>query len=225
MRKKTKDYKKCPRCKEKLDLFAPICPICGLRFSKVNLATNKAAKVAIKEKRKHHVIYVDKRPSDVSKVKFIISLIFGWMGMHNIYLGKYFKGWFAFSLFWSYMTIFITCATLVDNGYMAMHTFSVINYVLLSTIALAFAIMLILWFDDILSVIFGRFKYPVSIPKEVQVEAILKDDDNQKQDKNNVEDENNDTSNAEVIINNNISNAEKEETSILTEDNTSNENK
>lgn len=175
MKKKTKDYKKCPRCKEKLDLFAPICPICGLKFSKLDLATNKAAKVAIKEKRKHHVIYVNKRPSDVKKGKFIISLIFGWLGMHNIYLGKYFKGWFAFSLFWSYMIIFMTCAMLVDGGQMQIATFSIINYVLLSTIALAFAVMLILWFDDILSAMMGRFKFPVSIPKEVQVETIIND--------------------------------------------------
>lgn len=177
MKKKTKDYKKCPRCKEKLDLFAPICPNCNLKFNKLDLATNKAAKIAIKEKRKHHVIYVNKRPSDVKKGKFIISLIFGWLGMHNIYLGKYVKGWLAFSLFWSYITIFMTCAIMVDNKIITMQAFNIVNYFILSTMAFAFAGLLILWFDDILSVIMGKFKFPVSIPKEVQIDNLLHDDD------------------------------------------------
>lgn len=197
MKKKTKDYKKCPRCKEKLDISAPLCPFCQLKFNKLELATNKAAKVAFKQKRKHHVIYVNKRPSDVPKFKFVLSLIFGWLGIHNIYLGKYVKGWLSFASFFTFLISYITLGVMMDKGAITTEVFNGINYYLLSNIAILFAVMLIFWLDDIVLAIIGKFKFPVSIPKETQIEAIINDSTPQNNDKSNNKDN---TSNNEVIV-------------------------
>ncbi len=91
--KKPKKYKKCPRCGNKCLIAQESCEECGLIFSRLQFASNKAAKRKILHFDRDFVIYTNQYPKDVSWWKLILyTFLFGLVGGHYYYVGKYVKG-------------------------------------------------------------------------------------------------------------------------------------
>lgn len=148
--------KKCPRCEEKHLEQAVACSYCGLVFSRMELATNAAAKKIIKLGKKDKVVYVKKVPKDLKKWKLVLLTIFtGLFGGHYFYVGRYAKA-VTFSILGCF---FLTGAILSINSLSkggAVYFFGIIT-----------GFLSIGWLMDIIDVIFNRFKIPVYIDTEV----------------------------------------------------------
>lgn len=171
-----KEFKRCPRCNFKTPNNMARCGNCGLNFEKFNNATNAEAKSAFRMGEKERVLHTTKVPSDINKWKFLLVCIFGgWFGLHFFKLGKKWRGLFQIlgllgAFIYSYFIIKFNLRT----GYAG-------NLVLVCGII--WVASFIIWLSNILSIIFNRFKYPVSLPYSNKVETI----ENVKLSKNNID--------------------------------------
>lgn len=147
-----KIYKHCPRCGEKNYINAKVCDNCKLVFSRLQYASNKMAKQAIKRGAKEEVIKTKDLPSDVNKWKlFLLSAVGGLVGAHNFYIGRYFKA--IFSLFFFSLTfILLLC---FDSGWVA----QIYNSILFIPAGLVF----IFWLYDTLLIGLSKYKVPVAL--------------------------------------------------------------
>lgn len=152
-----KDFKRCPRCNFKTPNNMGRCGNCGLNFIKFEDATNAEAKSAFRMGEKERVLHTKQIPSDVSKWKILSMCIFGgWFGLHYFNLGKLWRGLFQI-LGVVLALIYIYCAGKLNirTGYLG-------NLILVC--GFIWVASFIIWITDIVSIIFNRFKYPVSLP-------------------------------------------------------------
>ncbi len=90
---KPKTHKKCPRCGNKCLINQTRCEECDLLFSRLEFASNKAAKKKLKKFDSDFVIYTTQYPKDVNWYKLMAMTFFtGIFGGHYYYTGKYIKG-------------------------------------------------------------------------------------------------------------------------------------
>ncbi len=84
---------KCPRCGQKSYKTTERCPECDLIFSRLQFASNKAAKRQLLSFNKDFIINTNQLPSDVKRWKIMLySILLGLIGGHYYYVGKYTKG-------------------------------------------------------------------------------------------------------------------------------------
>ena len=147
--KQNKIFKRCPRCDNKCLLNATKCEECGLIFSRLEFATNTAAKNMIKKGDRSYILYTSDLPKDISYTKLLIyTLILGLFGAHYYYTGKYIKG----ILMSAMMAYAIVC--LIFNAYL-------VEY--LSFLYLPIGIGVLAWIVSCVYVICKKFKVPVFI--------------------------------------------------------------
>ena len=147
--KQNKIFKRCPRCDNKCLLNATKCEDCGLIFSRLEFATNTAAKNMIKKGDRSYILYTSDLPKDLSYTKLLIyTLILGLFGAHYYYTGKYIKG----ILMSAMMAYAIVC--LIFNAYL-------VEY--LSFLYLPIGIGVLAWIVSCVYVICKKFKVPVFI--------------------------------------------------------------
>ena len=147
--KQNKIFKRCPRCDNKCLLNATKCEECGLIFSRLEFATNTAAKNMIKKGDRSYILYTSDLPKDLSYTKLLIyTLILGLFGTHYYYTGKYIKG----ILMSAMMAYAIVC--LIFNAYL-------VEY--LSFLYLPIGIGVLAWIVSCVYVICKKFKVPVFI--------------------------------------------------------------
>lgn len=147
--KQNKIFKRCPRCDNKCLLNATKCEECGLIFSRLEFATNTAAKNMIKKGDRNYILYTSDLPKDLSYTKLLIyTLILGLFGAHYYYTGKYIKG----ILMSAMMAYAIVC--LIFNAYL-------VEY--LSFLYLPIGIGVLAWIVSCVYVICKKFKVPVFI--------------------------------------------------------------
>lgn len=147
--KQNKIFKRCPRCDNKCLLNATKCEECGLIFSRLEFATNTAAKNMIKKGDRSYILYTSDLPKDLSYAKLLIyTLILGLFGAHYYYTGKYIKG----ILMSAMMAYAIVC--LIFNAYL-------VEY--LSFLYLPIGIGVLAWIVSCVYVICKKFKVPVFI--------------------------------------------------------------
>ncbi len=147
--KQNKIFKRCPRCDNKCLLNATKCDECGLIFSRLEFATNTAAKNMIKKGDRSYILYTSDLPKDLSYTKLLIyTLILGLFGAHYYYTGKYIKG----ILMSAMMAYAIVC--LIFNSYL-------VDY--LSILYLPIGIGVLAWIISCVYVICKKFKVPVFI--------------------------------------------------------------
>ncbi len=147
--KQNKIFKRCPRCDNKCLLNATKCEECGLIFSRLEFATNTAAKNMIKKGDRSYILYTSDLPKDLSYTKLLIyTLILGLFGAHYYYTGKYIKG----ILMSAMMAYAIVC--LIFNAYL-------VEY--LSFLYLPIGIGVLAWIVSCVYVICKKFKVPVFI--------------------------------------------------------------
>ncbi|MBP3619813.1 MAG: hypothetical protein J6J24_04035 [Clostridia bacterium] len=90
---KKKGYKICPRCGEKCLIGQERCNECNLIFSRLQYASNKAAKKKLRKFDNDFIVYTSTFPSDLKYWKLLLLTIFtGLFGGHYYYCGKYIKG-------------------------------------------------------------------------------------------------------------------------------------
>ena len=147
--KQNKIFKRCPRCDNKCLLNATKCEECGLIFSRLEFATNTAAKNMIKKGDRNYILYTSDLPKDLSYTKLLIyTLILGLFGAHYYYTGIYIKG----ILMSAMMAYAIVC--LIFNAYL-------VEY--LSFLYLPIGIGVLAWIVSCVYVICKKFKVPVFI--------------------------------------------------------------
>ena len=132
--KKQKPFKKCPRCGNKCLINQEKCEECGLVFSKLQFASNRAAKKKLLHFDRDYVIFTNRLPADVSKVNFY-------------YVGKYIKG-----LLMSLGFVYLIVGTIFNEQIVAAN--ATLLYIPISIYALSW----IVTFSCLLS---KRFKVPI----------------------------------------------------------------
>ena len=151
--------KRCPRCNTKVPVAILTCPDCQLKYDKFEQATNKEAKQAIKQGNKDQVLMRTNRPSDVKFWKlFFMSLLFGFVGGHHYYVGRYKTGFF-YTIF---CIIGVTNAVLVTT---MGAVFSGDLWEVFTFLVLIWGAVLALWIIDLAKICLNKFKIPVSISK------------------------------------------------------------
>lgn len=152
-----KEFKRCPRCNFKTYSDMARCGNCGLNFEKFNSATNAEAKSAFRMGEKERVLYTKKVPSDVNKWKLLILCILGgWFGLHYFKIGRIFKGWFQVAGFMlAFVYSFCAVQQNIRTGYLG---------ALILICGIIWLSSFVIWLTDTVSIIFNRFKYPVSLP-------------------------------------------------------------
>lgn len=148
--KKPKTHKICPRCGNKCLINQEKCEECGLLFSRLEFASNTAAKKKLRHFDTDYIIYTKQLPNDVSYLKLILfAFCLGLVGGHYYYVGKYIKG------------------GLMTAGFVYLVFCTIFNAQLYATIeSIAYIPIGILAFSWIISLAFvccKRFKVPVIV--------------------------------------------------------------
>ena len=146
---------KCPRCGEKHMEQATKCEYCGLIFSRLEQATNGAAKRAMKNGKANKVVYVKKAPKDVSKIKLYLYTIFlGLFGAEYFYIGRKIRG-----------TVMLCCG-IISMIFFALSMNGIVVEQVESVYLGITGIITIAWLFDICNLCFGGLKIPVYIDSE-----------------------------------------------------------
>ncbi len=156
-----KNYKKCPRCGNKCFINQEKCEECALIFSRMQFASNKAAKKKIRKFDTDFVIYTNQYPSDISWLKLLLyTLFFGLVGGQYYYVGKYVKGGLMSASF-----VYLIFCT-VFNAYIYQSSY----------LFLPIGIAALAWIVSIVYVATKKFKVPVIVQMpEVDVEISRKE--------------------------------------------------
>lgn len=158
------DFQICPRCGLKSLVGVESCPECGLIFSRLDVATNKDAKRKILRHDRDFIIRTTKLPSDVSFVKLLIhSILLGPTGAHCFYVGRYLRGSIL-------LTNFVFMLMLVIfNAEIAV----VSERALLGVLSTLCGFVLLMWPWDVFMIIFKKFKVPVAIDIDGDIERAI----------------------------------------------------
>ena len=144
----------CPRCGLKSLTTSESCPECGLVFSRLEIATNKDAKKKIARHDKDFIIWTNKLPSDISRLKLLLLTIFtGVFGGHCFYVGRYWRGGLLLLNFVALVMFVVFNAQLIafDEGK------------LLASLTTISGLIALVWVFDVVWVILKRFKVPIAI--------------------------------------------------------------
>ncbi|MDD3231792.1 MAG: hypothetical protein PHV79_03380 [Clostridia bacterium] len=158
-----KSYKKCPRCNQKAYLNDVKCDECGLVFSRLNFASNLEAKKAIVNGEREKVITTTQFPSDLKRwLAGVLCAFGGFLGLHNFYVGRYFKGAFCFIV--SFITI-ILIFTLESTSVL----FETLLWLFPAAAVFAF------WFHDLFLIAINKYKVPIALlmPEKKEKEIII----------------------------------------------------
>ena len=159
-RRRPKTTKVCPRCGNKCLLAQEKCDDCGLLFSRMQYASNKAAKKKIAHFDSDFVIYTKDYPSDLKWWKVLLMTIFtGLFGGHYYYVGKFWKG----GLMTAGFIYLIFCTIFNAQMVNALQTYGA--YLPISFLAFA-------WIYSLSSVLLKKFKVPV-IVEMPQAEIVV----------------------------------------------------
>ncbi len=144
------------------------CPVCGAKFEKdrckychdvtaekVLNASNLEAKKQRKKGLTENVVYSTTLPNDVSKKKLLLLTVFlGWFGAHNFYVGKNLKGLF-------YLVPMVLLLSLAAVSQFASYINTTTPMLVIGYVC---AVVAVLWFTDIVNILFKKFKVPVVLP-------------------------------------------------------------
>ena len=158
------DFQICPRCGLKSLVGVESCPECGLIFSRLDVATNKDAKRKILRHDRDFIIRTTKLPSDVSFVKLLVySILLGPTGAHCFYVGRYLRGSILLTnfIFMLMLVIFNAEIAVVSEG------------ALLGVLSTLCGFVLLMWPWDVFMIIFKKFKVPVAIDIDGDIERAI----------------------------------------------------
>lgn len=150
--KRPKMFKKCPRCQNKCLATQDRCEECGLLFSRLEKASNKAAKKKLAHFDRDYVIYTNQYPSDINWLRLLLLTFFtGLVGGHYYYTGKYIKGGIM-----SLGFVYLIFTTIFNAQIVATATEVAYFYAPIGVYAFA-------WIISLCYVAFKKYKVPVFI--------------------------------------------------------------
>ncbi len=146
---------RCPICGSKM-VQGQLCKYCNVTADQVNNASNKLVKSYRKNDMSDLIYFTNVVPNDVNKIKLLLfTIFFGIIGVNHYYVNRNIRG--TYSLLSTVLSItFLTLKLTIKNIY-NITAFKLVYEI----IFLCMAINVILWFCDILNVIFHKFKVPV----------------------------------------------------------------
>lgn len=143
---------RCPQCGCKM--FADSCPYCHISVDDVKNASNKLAKDNILHGKRDKVMLSPVLPNDINKVALILFLFLGgFVGLDSFYIGRYIKGTLCF------VSYIITLGLIAIQSVYPSTAISIcveIGYIWC-------ALVIVIWFVNMISFIFKGYKVPVSI--------------------------------------------------------------
>lgn len=149
--KRLANTKRCPRCGTKCMLSQNRCPECDLIFSRLEFASNKAAKKQLRKFNRDFVVYTKDLPKDVSFIKLLLLTIFcGLFGAQYYYVGKYEKG-----ILMTMSFIYLVLCT-IFNAYLVAYMETMFLYFPIGISGMA-------WMISIVYVASRKFKVPILI--------------------------------------------------------------
>ena len=155
--KRPKMFKRCPRCQNKCLASQERCEECDLLFSRLEKASNRAAKKKLAHFDRDYVIYTNQYPKDISWIKLLLLTIFtGLVGGHYYYTGKFIKGGLMSAGF-----VYLIFATVFNAQIVA--TATEISYYYAPIGVYAFA-----WIVSLVYVIFKKYKVPVYLDETAE---------------------------------------------------------
>jgi len=167
------EYTSCPFCKTGRKENEKVCRVCGLNYDELKDASNKQAKKRSLTRKpfeslEDEIIYTHIAPKDVDMptVK-TLTYLFGLFGINNIYVGKFFKG-IAFML--------IALAGLV----MALIYYVTKGQTYLNIASLLLVIAALSWVIDITMLSTKKFKFPVKLVTNIDLDKFYKENKKQK---------------------------------------------
>lgn len=152
----------CPLCGAKM-VDGKVCKYCGVTDVQVITASNQKAKEAIKQGNKQNVCYSKTMPSDVNKTKLVLlTVLLGYAGAGNFYVGKHVKAWINLVSF----VLGIVFSVLIFLSEKLTWNAEIWLQLCLDFIAIFAAISLMMWFFDIVALIFNRYSVPVVLGED-----------------------------------------------------------
>lgn len=153
------ENKRCPRCNFKMPKEIMTCPKCRLNYSKFEQATNVEGKRALKQREYDRVVYRSGCPSDIARWKLLLfTIFFGFIGMHNYYVGRTKRGVF-FTIFF-----IVGIVNAIITGILRIEPSGEL-WEIFAFLVLIWGIVIFLWIIDIFKVALNKFKIPVSLPR------------------------------------------------------------
>ena len=153
---KKREFKKCPRCGNKVFKTFENCGNCGLNFNKLAKATNYEGKQEVYKNEKERVVWTNQLPSDLNKWNlFFMALFLGWAGVHLFQVGKLGRA------------ISHVFGLVLGGAYIILLNVGELNvfWYNFGNIAGAFwLVTFVLSVIDIFEIAFNKFKVPVSLP-------------------------------------------------------------
>lgn len=151
--RREKKFKKCPRCGNKCLVEQARCEECDLIFSRLEFASNKAAKRHILHRDSDYVIQTEQLPKDVKRWKImLLSVLTGLVGGHYYYVGKFIKG-----ALMSLMFVFLVFATIFNSQIVALgDSATTLFYFPIGIYGFA-------WLISLVYVFCGKFRVPVIV--------------------------------------------------------------
>ncbi len=164
--KRLANTKRCPRCGTKCMLSQNRCPECDLIFSRLEFASNKAAKKQLRKFNRDFVVYTKDLPKDVSFIKLLLLTIFcGLFGAQYYYVGKYEKG-----ILMTISFVYLVLCT-IFNAYLVAYMETMFLYFPIGVAGMA-------WMVSIVYVASRKFKVPILI--DMPTAEIEKEEKSQK---------------------------------------------
>lgn len=142
----------CPKCGSRIKKDMPICSRCGFKVEELkNVSNFKARKIlrsgSILEREK--VFYTHNVPKDLVKKDLILfTILLGFIGGHNFYVGRIFLG---ISKLISFVVSIILSIIVYRHNLYQVYTL----------MGLLMAYPIIFWFYDIIRVLLNRYPIPV----------------------------------------------------------------
>lgn len=144
--------KKCPRCKQKTYANMPQCPNCKLIFARLKYASNQEAKRAIVNNEKEKVILTNQFPSDLKRwLAGVLCACCGFLGLHNFYVGRYYKAAFSFLFSLLFMVLLLVLEPTVQT------------YLFKTWLLIPAALVFYFWFYDLILIAINKYKVPIAL--------------------------------------------------------------
>ncbi len=166
MEKNTPIFTKCPFCQtDRRSENEKTCHICGLKFDELSEASNKEAKKRSLHRKpfeslEDEIVYVKIPPKDVDvPTAKTLTVLFGLFGGGNFYVGKFLKAFV--------MLVMALAGIAIELAYY------VTKSQLMLTIGTAIILVpVLMWVFDIGTIFSGKFKYPVKLKTNIDVDKF-----------------------------------------------------
>lgn len=158
-------YTSCPFCKTGRKENEKVCRVCGLKYDELKEASNKQAKKRslkrkLFESLEDEIVLTNIPPKDVDIPTFkTLTFLFGFFGLHNLYVGKFFK---------AFATILLSLVGLSFE--LVYYITKIQTYLSIGTVLIG--LTFVIWIVDIVMLSRKKFKFPIKLITNIDVDKF-----------------------------------------------------